>query len=478
MSGGKLATAYITLVGLPLLVVLWTLEAGRTLVAPALVPAPAMQHAMQSARAPLSAVLILFLQIAVILFAARTVGIVFRKIGQPQVVGEMAAGILLGPSLFGWVAPGISQMLFPPASLDILQILSQIGLALFMFQVGLEVNPRELRGHSHAAVLTGHVSIVVPLCFGTGLAYFLYPRLSNNSVTFTGFALFMGTAMSITAFPVLARILTERKLLRTRLGHMAVACAAVNDVTGWCILAYIVVLVRAHHAAVPLWVTIGGTAVYIVVMTFGLRRMTPWFERSFRRAGYLSEDALALMILLMLCSALVTERLGIHLLFGAFLMGTIMPKSDALVRYIQHRFETLTTVVLLPLFFVCSGLRTSVSIRGENGFWIYALVAIAVAVAGKLGGTVVAARVAGVPARETAALGILMNTRGLMELVVLNIGLDLGVISQTVFSIMVLMALSTTFMTTPLLALVYRPRHEAVARTEVQPEEMILEGYS
>jgi len=174
----------------------------------------------------------------------------------------------------------------------------------------------------------------------------------------------------------------------------------------------------------------------------------------------------------------VTERLGIHLLFGAFLMGTIMPKSEALVRYIQHRFETLTTVVLLPLFFAFSGLRTSISFRGENGFWVYALLAIAVAVAGKMGGTVVAARVAGVPARETAALGILMNTRGLMELVVLNIGLDLGVISQAVFSIMVVMALATTFMTTPLLVLVYRPRHAAAALAEAQPEEMILEGYS
>ena len=475
---GKRAIAYITLVGLPLLVIFGTLEAGRTLVAPAPAALPAIQPAARSAAAPLSAALVLFLQIAVILLAARVVGILFRKIGQPQVVGEMAAGILLGPTLLGWLAPGFSQTLFPAASVDSLQTLSQIGLALFMFQVGLELNPRELRGHSHAAILMGHVSIVVPLAFGTGLAYFFYPRLSNSSVTFSGFALFLGTAMSITAFPVLARILTERKLMRTRMGHLAVACAAVNDVTGWCILAYIVVLVRARQDSVPLWVTIGGSAVYIALMTFGLRRITPWFERSFRRAGRLSEDALALMILLMLCSALATERLGIHLLFGAFLMGTIMPKSEALVRYIQHRFETLTTVVLLPLFFACSGLRTSISLGGDNSFWIYALVAIAAAVAGKLGGTVIAGRVAGIPARETAALGVLMNTRGLMELVVLNIGLDLGVISQTVFSIMVVMALATTFMTTPLLALVYRPRHEVAAHAEVQPEEMILEGYS
>lgn len=475
---GNLAVAYITLVGLPFLVVLGTLEAGRTLVAPAAPALPAIQHAAQSAAAPLSAALVLFLQMAVILLAARVVGIVFRKIGQPQVVGEMAAGILLGPSLLGWVAPGVTQVVFPAASLGSLQTLSQIGLALFMFQVGLELNPKELRGHSHAAVLTSHVSIVVPFCLGTLLAYFLYPRLSNSGVTFSGFALFLGMAMSITAFPVLARILTERKLLSTRMGHMAVACAAVDDVTGWCILAYIVVLVRAHQGAVPLWITVGGAALYIVVMTFGLRRITPSFERSFRRAGRLSDDALALMILLMLGSALVTERLGIHLLFGAFLMGTIMPKSEALVRYIQHRFETLTTVVLLPLFFAFSGLRTSISFRGENGFWVYALLAIAVAVAGKMGGTVVAARVAGVPARETAALGILMNTRGLMELVVLNIGLDLGVISQAVFSIMVVMALATTFMTTPLLVLVYRPHHAAAALAEAQPEEMILEGYS
>lgn len=475
---GKLAIAYVTLVGLPLLIVLGILEAGRTLVAPAAIVLPAINRTAQSAAAPLPAPLTLFLQMAVILLVARAVGLVFRKLGQPQVVGEMAAGILLGPSLLGWMAPGISHLVFAPASLGSLQTLSQIGLALFMFQVGLELNPKELRGHSHAAVLTSHVSIVVPFCLGALLAYFLYPRLSNSSVTFTGFALFLGMAMSITAFPVLARILAERKLLGTPMGNMAVACAAIDDVTGWCILAYIVVLVRARQDAVPLWVTVGGAAIYIVVMTFGLRRITPWFEHSFRRAGRLSEDALALMILLMLCSALVTERLGIHLLFGAFLMGTIMPKSEALVRYIQHRFETLTTVVLLPLFFAFSGLRTNISLKGEDAFWIYALLAIAVAVAGKMGGTILASRVAGMPVRETFALGILMNTRGLMELVVLNIGLDLGVISQTVFSIMVVMALATTLMTTPLLMLVHRPRLGAVARAEVPPEEIILEGYS
>jgi len=400
----------------------------------------------------------LVLQIAVILVAARVVGFLFQKINQPQVMGEMVAGILLGPSLLGWLAPGISAALFPPVSLAYLNALSQVGLVVFMFVVGLALNPTELHGYGHAAVLTSHVSIVAPFCLGGLTALYLYPRLSDDGVTFTGFALFMGAAMSITAFPVLARILTERGLVRSRMGTLAIACAAVDDVTGWCILAYIVVLVRVTHASRSAWVTIGGSILYVLVMLFVVRRLLPAFERAFRKRGELSDNLVAVIVVLVLVSALATEWLGIHLLFGAFLMGAIMPKTPDFVSYLLHKFESVTVVLLLPLFFAFTGLRTRIGVGGGRAIWFYSALVIVVAITGKLGGSMFAARLAGMPWREAASLGILMNTRGLMELVILNIGLDIGVISPAMFSIMVLMALVTTFMTTPLLEWVYPAR--------------------
>jgi len=400
----------------------------------------------------------LVLQIAVILVAARLVGFLFQKIHQPQVMGEMVAGILLGPSLLGWLAPGVSAALFPPASLSYLNALSQVGLVVFMFVVGLALNPSDLRGYGHAAVLTSHVSIVAPFRLGGLTALYLYPRLSDDGVTFTGFALFMGAAMSITAFPVLARILTERGLLRSRMGTMAIACAAVDDVTGWCILAYIVVLVRVTHAARPAWVTIAGSLAYVLIMVFVVRRILPAFEREFRKRNRLSDNLVAVIVVLVLVSALATEWLGIHLLFGAFLMGAIMPKTPEFTHYLLHKFESVTVVLLLPLFFAFTGLRTRIGVGGGRAIWFYSAIVIVVAITGKLGGSMFAARLAGMPWREAASLGILMNTRGLMELVILNIGLDIGVISPAMFSIMVLMALVTTFMTTPLLEWVYPTR--------------------
>jgi Kef-type K+ transport system membrane component KefB len=400
----------------------------------------------------------LVLQIAVILVAARIVGFLFQKINQPQVVGEMVAGILLGPSLLGWLAPGVSAALFPPSSLSYLNALSQVGLVVFMFVVGLALDPSELHGYGHAAVLTSHVSIVAPFCLGGLTALYLYPRLSDETVTFTGFALFMGSAMSITAFPVLARILTERGLLRSRMGTMAIACAAVDDVTGWCILAYIVVLVRVTHASRPAWVTIAGSLAYVLVMLLVVRRFLPAFERAFRKRDRLSDNLIAGIVVLVLASALATEWLGIHLLFGAFLMGAIMPKTPEFTRYLLHKFESVTVVLLLPLFFAFTGLRTRIGVGSGSAIWFYSALVIGVAITGKLGGSMFAARLAGMPWREAASLGVLMNTRGLMELVILNIGLDIGVISPVMFSIMVLMALVTTFMTTPLLEWVYPSR--------------------
>lgn len=398
---------------------------------------------------------ILLVQIGVILIAARVVGLLFRKLGQPQVMGEMVAGILLGPSLLGWLAPGISVALFPPGSLGFLNSLSQIGLLLFMFLVGTELNPQILRGRKHTAVLTSHVSIIIPFFLGTLLALYLYPRLSDERVAFTHFALFVGTAMSITAFPVLARILTERNLMRSRVGAVTIACAAVDDVTAWCILAGVVLLVRASSVAVPLWLTVIGTALYVGFMLFGTRRALRRLEAIYRARGALTQDMMSVILLLVLASGWVTERLGIHAFFGAFLIGVVMPKDQGFVHALREKLEGLAVVLLLPLYFAFTGLRTSIGLLRGADMWFYCGIIIVVAIAGKFGGATLSARLSGLRWREAGAIGILMNTRGLMELVILNIGLDIGVISPALFAMMVVMALVTTFMTTPLLDLIY-----------------------
>jgi len=397
---------------------------------------------------------ILVLQIAVILMACRIMGALFRRLGQPRVVGEMFAGILLGPSLLGWVAPSVSAYLFPTSSLQYLNALAQLGVVVFMFLVGLGVNPSELKGQGHAAILTGHVSITAPFMLASLLALYLYPRLSDDSVSFSNFVLFMGAAMSITAFPVLARILIERNMLSSRLGTIAIASAAVGDVTGWCILAYIVVLIRSAGGPHSIWLTLGGIVLFALFMIYGVQRLLRGFERAYHKHGGLSENLMAVMLLLVLVSALFTEFIGIHLLFGAFLMGAIMPKEHHFVRYVLDRFETITVTLLLPLFFAFTGLRTNIGLVKGSEMWIYCALIIGVATFGKFGGTMLAARLSGMPTRDAAGLGALMNTRGLMELVILDIGLDIRVISPALFSMMVLMALVTTFMTTPLLELI------------------------
>jgi Kef-type K+ transport system membrane component KefB len=441
------------LVGIPLAALLAVLSAGRHLrVAGSERAAPAISHAVPAA----FSLGLLVLQVAVVLLVARLVGLLFKRLRQPQVIGEMVAGIMLGPSLLGWVAPDVSSALFPTASLGYLNALSQIGLVFFMFLVGVDMNSRALRERGRAALLTSHASIVTPFCLGAGVALLLYPRLATPGTSFTSFALFIGSAMSITAYPVLARILTERNLLRSRMGTLSIACAAVDDSAGWCILAYVVVLVQSQSSA-SLWITLSGTLTYVLIMLIVVRPLLRGFEESFRWRGRLTDGSISLVLLLALGSAFVTERLGIHSLFGAFFMGAVMPKRVEFVDAVRSKLESLAVVALLPLFFAFSGLRTNVGLV-QGQMWLYTALVISTAVAGKFGGSSFAAWIAGMPWRDAAALGILMNTRGLMELVALNIGLDIGVISPQVFTIMVLMALVTTFMTSPLLGWVYPVR--------------------
>jgi K+:H+ antiporter len=395
----------------------------------------------------------LVLQVALILAVCRAVGSIFSFFRQPRVVGEMFAGILLGPSFLGWLMPQFSAFMFPLHGLSYLHLLSQAGLIIFMFLVGLGINLEELRENGHAAILTSHASITVPFLLASMLSLYLYPRLSDDSVSFTSFGLFMGASMSITAFPVLARILAERNMLQSRLGTVAITSAAVDDVTGWCILAYIVALFNVAHAST--WrLTLAGIAVFVLILVFVVQRFLRRFEAIYRQRGTLSKSLLALMLLLVLAAALCTNWLGIHLLFGAFLMGAIMPKEKQFVRYIFQRFEAVTVVVLLPLFFAFTGLRTSIGLVKGPEAWFYCIVIIVIATAGKLGGSLAASVLMGMPLREAVGLGTLMNTRGLMELVILNIGLDIKIITPTLFSMMVLMALVTTFMTTPVLDMI------------------------
>lgn len=408
-------------------------------------------------------------QLLVILAAARLAGLAVSRLGQPRVIGEIFAGIALGPSLLGSIAPSASHALFPPEQLVPLAALSQLGVLLFMFTVGLRLDRDALRGRVRAAVAVSHASIVIPFALGGALAPWLYPRLAgeglgNAGVGLLPFTLFLGAAMSVTAFPVLARILTERGLLGTRLGAVAIACAAVDDVTAWCILAGVVAVARVEHALGSFaWTLIAVGAYAALAMTLGRTALTAldrW--RTARRLSVTSE-AVGLAVLLALASALVTEWAGVHALFGAFLAGAIMPRTSGLARELADRVEPVVGTVFLPVFFAYTGLRTNIGLVNGAELWGICAAVIAAAVVGKLGGSAIAARLTGTPWREATALGALMNTRGLMELVVLNIGLELGVISPTLFAMMVLMALVTTCMTTPLLQLLLGRAPVAVA---------------
>jgi len=411
----------------------------------------------------------LVIQIFVILIVSHSVSWLLRKFQQPRVVGEMVAGILLGPSLLGWIAPGLSNWIFPPESLGPLYSLSQIGLLLFMFMVGLELDTQKLRRLGHAAVVISHTSIIVPFVLGALLATHLYQKVAGGDVPYTGFVLFMGAAMSVTAFPVLARILTEQNLLGTRLGALTITCAAVDDVTAWCILAGIIGVVRAEVNQLTLWQMLLGLAAYFGFMLLVLRPAVRKLVTRDEDAA-VSDTVIAVLLLCAFASSWATEWLGIHALFGAFFAGVIMPKGEGFAGDVVRKLRPLVVILLLPLFFAFTGLRTNLGLVIGPTMILYSLVVFAVAVAGKFGGSMIAARIMGVQWREAAAIGVLMNTRGLIELVILNIGLDIGVLNRSLFSMMVLMAVGTTLMTTPLLSLVSADaRSESAAKAEVAP---------
>jgi len=389
---------------------------------------------------------LLFLQMLVILVAAKAAGVLFRLIHQPEVLGEMLAGILLGPSLLGHVAPRVMESLFAPTSLGPLYALSQLGLILFMFLVGLEVDPGMPRRSAKSALLATQASLIAPFVCGAILAQALYTRLGAGAPRLP-FVLFFGAAMGITAFPVLARILAERKLSNTRVGIIALSCAAVNDVGAWCLLAVITVVARPDAAHWPLALRFAALAAYLVIMA-GIVR--PLLRRLIPPDRPLTRDRFAVIVILLLGSVWATEVLEIHALFGAFLAGLVVPKDHRLESALRERVESVTLVLLLPLFFVYNGLRTSIGLINGMDLWLISSIIIGVAVASKLVVTAVCIRAGGLTWRESLAVGALVNARGLVELVILNVGLDLHIISPALFSIMVIMAVTTTFMTPPL----------------------------
>jgi Kef-type K+ transport system membrane component KefB len=410
--------------------------------------------------------------VVIVIGLSRLVGYGFERLKQPLVIGEIVAGIMLGPSLLGWLMPTWQAALFPVEIMPSLNVMSQIGLIFFMFLIGLELNPKYLKGNIDIAVLISHVSILVPFSMGALLALLLYPRLSNGEVSFTAFALFLGAAMAITAFPVLARIITENNLQKSRLGTLALTCAAVDDVTAWCVLALAIAVTRTNSIleAVP---TILWSLVYIVLMVTLAQRFLKKLAKYYERTGKLSQLLVAGIYLAVVISALITEIIGIHFIFGAFLLGAVMPKNVGLTRELAEKTEDFVLVFLLPVFFAYSGLKTQVGLLNSPNKWLLCLAVIGVAIVGKYVGTYVAARVSGIEHRESSALGWLMNTRGLTELIVLNIGLELKVVTPLLFTMLVMMALVTTFMTSPLLERIYPKR---LMRLDVVDSEVAEEG--
>jgi Kef-type K+ transport system membrane component KefB len=400
-------------------------------------------------RSPLS---ILLTQIVVILIMAGLFRRLFRSIRQPPVMGEMIAGIVLGPSVLGWFYPQALSFLFPASSLETLRLLSQIGVVLFMFIVGMELNVRHVREKGSAAVMISHASIIVPFLLGSALSLFLYKDLAPPGTSFNAFALFIGVAMSITAFPVLARILEDRGLSQTYLGSIAITCAAVDDVTAWCILALVIALVKStgiETSVITIGLTLGFAAVMFLVVRPQLARLIKEPDSQLHR-----RRLIPLLLAFVLTCALTTEIIGIHALFGAFVAGVVMPPSTEFRIFLKDKLEAFGSYALLPLFFAFTGLRTQVSLLNDWMGWLMCAVIILVAIAGKLGGSMFMSRWTGMTWPQSFSIGVLMNTRGLVELVVLNIGYDLGILSGRIFAMMVLMALVTTFMTGPLLSLV------------------------
>jgi Kef-type K+ transport system membrane component KefB len=424
---------------------------GAALEAPPRLPG-ARAFGSTAAGGPSHVLLHVLLLLALVMTLARILGAALRAMGQPAVIGEVLAGIVLGPSILGRLSPELAAMVVPPGIAPQLAVLAEVGVILFMFVIGLELDTTLLRQRVRATLAIAHASIAFPFALGCGAALWLYPRYAHADVPFTTFTLFMGVSLSITAFPVLARILKDRGIQHTELGIIALTCAAMNDVSAWCLLAFVVAVARAEAAS----------ALTTTVLTFGYVALMLGVVRPLIRrvaeAQHLTASVMPLIFVGVIVSALATELIGIHALFGAFMLGAAIPHDSALAVTLRPRIEDLVLSLFLPAFFALTGIRTEIGLVSTGEHWLVAGLIIVVATVGKLGGSALAARAGGLSWREASAVGALMNTRGLIELVVLNVGLDLGVLSPTLFAMMVIMALVTTAMTSPLLTRLGIPR--------------------
>ncbi len=401
-----------------------------------------LQQLVRNIKQPLS---ILLLQMLSIIIVSRIFGYLLQQIKQPSVIGEIIAGIVLGPSLMGWVFPEASHFLFSPESIKSLQFISQIGLVFFMFTIGMELDFKLLKGRATDAVVVSHASIIVPFFLGMLLSYFIYTDFAPVGVKFLPFSLFMGIAMSITAFPVLARIIKERNLSGTSLGTLAITCAAADDVTAWCVLALVVAIAQAGTISSAV-ITISLSFAFVMLMFFVVR---PFLLRI--RETKTERHSIVIAFLVLLISAYCTEIIGIHALFGAFIAGIIMPEMDGLKHQLTEKIEDVSLIVLMPVFFACTGLNTQIGLLNTSYMWVVFGFILLVAVTGKFVGSAVAAKWMGQSTKDSLSVGALMNTRGLMQLIVLNIGYSLGILTPEVFAMMILMALVTTLMTSPFL---------------------------
>ena len=428
---------------------IWAVLSYGQSLAPVAETASVETTAQAGAAHKLSPLYHVLLALVAILLLGRWMGKLFAHFGQPRVIGEMVAGIMLGPSLLGqsWFWPDAQRFILPADVAPYLQIIAQIGVILYMFLVGLELNAGLIRSKAHATIAISHTSILVPFLLGVTLALWLFPHYAPDGKSFMSFALFMGIAMSITAFPVLARILTDRHMETTALGVVALSCAAIDDVTAWCLLAFVVGIAQAEVGGAVQ--TILYALGYIAIMLIVVR---PLAVRYLGHNSDAPQRRMAVWVLVaLLFSAMTAEWIGIHAIFGAFLLGAIIPHDADVARDFQHKLEDIVKILLLPAFFAYTGMRTEIGLVSGWQAWGFTALIILVATLGKFGGTFAAARFTGLDWRMSTSLGILMNTRGLMELIVLNIGLELGVISKTLFAMMVIMALVTTMATTPIL---------------------------
>ena len=413
-----------------------------------------------------------FLQMFFILVACRLVGALSRRLGQPQVVGEMIAGVFLGPSLLGLLFPGAQQSLFPKESLKILYVGAQLGVGLYMFLVGVEFDIETFRKRARSAASVSFAGMAAPFVLGAAFAIFLVkvPGLFSERATLLEAMLFLGAAMSITAFPMLARIIYERGLTGTSLGTLALAAGAIGDAGAWCVLA----IVLASFGAGPMIAVkaIGGGVVYaVLVLTMG-RKLLAWFTSATERAGQITNSLLALTLMLFMLAVWITDSIGIHAVFGGFLLGIAMPRGF-FARELQRQLEPFAVVFLLPMFFTFSGLNTRLDMVNSPQLLLIAGAVIAAACLGKGGACWAAARINGEDNRTALAVGALMNSRGLMELIIINIGLQKGVIQPALFSIMVLMAIVTTLMTSPVFEWVYGRHARKTGVLDSAPAEVL-----